>query len=93
MSVVLATATEREFFEDWGWLAGPAVWIASAAAVAAALSLPVGHALQGAALSGLPSLLFVAVGVHWAGPALGVVLFGLWCARLREDPELPRELV
>ena len=31
----------------------------------------------------LPSLLAVALGVHWAGAVLAVGLFALWCARLR----------
>ena len=38
-------------------------------------------ALVGAALAGLPGLVGVLAGVHWLGPPLGVVLFGLWCGR------------
>ena len=26
--VVLGLALDESFFEDWGWLAGPAVWLA-----------------------------------------------------------------
>ena len=28
LSVALAVALPHSFFEDWGWLAGPAAWIA-----------------------------------------------------------------
>lgn len=50
---------------------------------ARALRLPLGAALLGAALAGLPSLLAVLVGLHRAGAMLAVALFALWCARLR----------
>jgi hypothetical protein len=93
VAVVLGAALDRGFFEDWGWLAGPGVWLACAAAVAALLRLPVAQALTGAALAGLPSVIFVLAGVHWAGAVLGVPLFALWCARLARDPDLPAEIV
>jgi hypothetical protein len=38
--------------------------------------------LAGAAVSGLPSLVAVLLGAHWAGAPLAVVLFGLWCGWL-----------
>jgi hypothetical protein len=82
VAVVLAVALPRSFFEDWGWLAGPAAWGGCALVVGAALRLPLGLVLVGAALSGLPMLLGVAVGVHWLGAPLALVIFGLWCGRL-----------
>jgi hypothetical protein len=54
-----------------------------AAFTARVLRLPLGPALLGAALAGLPSILAVIVGAHWAGAAVAVALFALWCARLR----------
>jgi len=88
-AVVLGVALEESFFEDWGWLAGPGVWAVCALAVAASLRLPALPVLLGAALSGLPSLATVLVGVHWAGTPLAVVLFGAWCGGLaaRRSPE------
>ncbi len=47
-------------------------------------------ALLGAVLTGLPSLLAVAVGLHWAGAILAVALFALWCARLPRAPAIRR---
>jgi hypothetical protein len=84
VAVVLAAALPRSFFEDWGWLAGPAAWGGCALAVAGVLRLPFGPVLAGAALSGLPMLLGVAVGVHWLGAPLGLAVFGAWCARLAD---------
>lgn len=82
LSLALGLALPRDFFEDWGWLAGPAAWMLCAAFTARVLRLPPGAALLGAALAGLPSLLAVVLGVHWAGAVLAVALFALWCARL-----------
>lgn len=85
LSIGLGLALPHSFFEDWGWLAGPAAWMLCAAFTARMLRLPLGPALLGAALAGLPSLLAVVVGLHWAGAVLAVALFALWCARLRRQ--------
>ena len=82
VAVVLAIALPRSFFEDWGWLAGPGAWAVCGLLVGHVLRLPRASVLVGAGLAGLPSLVGVAVGVHWPGAVVGVVLFGLWCARL-----------
>jgi hypothetical protein len=79
VAVVLAVALPRSFFEDWGWLAGPAAWAAFALLAGAAMGLAALPVLAGAALSALPSLAAVAVDQHWAGAPLGIVLFGAWC--------------
>lgn len=86
LSIALGLALPHSFFEDWGWIAGPASWMLCAAVTARMLRLPLGAALLGAALAGLPSVLAVIVGLHWAGAVLAVVLFALWCARLRAQP-------
>ena len=91
LSVALAIALPRSFFEDWGWLSGPAGWIACSAVTAAVLRLPLAPVLLGAVLAGLPSLLAVIVGLHWLGALVAIGLFALWCARLpvRGAPPLP----
>ena len=83
LSIALAAALPHDFFVDWGWIAGPAAWMLCAALTARFLRLPLVPALTGAALAGLPSLLAVVLGIHWAGAVLAVALFALWCARLR----------
>jgi len=82
LSVVLALALPHSFFEDWGWIAGPAAWLACAVLTARLLSLPYGAALLGAVLAGFPGALAVLIGVHWLGAAIAVVVFAAWCARL-----------
>jgi hypothetical protein len=82
LAVILAAALPKSFFQDWGWLAGPGAWALCALLVARALRLPPVATLIGAGLAGIPSLVAVVAGVHWAGAPLGVLLFGLWCGRL-----------
>jgi hypothetical protein len=84
LSIALGLALPKDFFEDWGWVAGPAAWMLCAAFTARVLRLPLGRALVGAALAGLPSLLAVVLGIHWAGAVLAVGLFAMWCARLAD---------
>jgi hypothetical protein len=82
ISVTLAAALPRSFFEDWGWLAGPGAWAFCAIVTARVLALPLWPALGGAALAGIPSLLAVFAGVHWLGAVVAVAVFAAWCARL-----------
>jgi hypothetical protein len=93
LSVALAVALPHSFFEDWGWIAGPAAWMLCALVTAAAVRLPATRVLVGAVLAGLPSLLAVVLGVHWLGAAIAIVLFALWCARLAREPGLPARAV
>jgi hypothetical protein len=93
LSIALAITLPRSFFEDWGWLAGPASWILCALVTAAVVHLPRLRVIVGAALAGLPSVLFVVVGAHWAGAVVAIVLFALWCARLAREPGLPARAV
>src|SRR4051794_9021344 len=78
----VGAALDREFFESWGWLAGPGAWAACALFTGAVLKLPAGPVLAGAALAGVPSLISVLAGVHWAGAPIGVAAFALWCGWL-----------
>ncbi|HWO84242.1 MAG TPA: hypothetical protein VNM38_10720 [Solirubrobacterales bacterium] len=79
----LGAALPRSFFEDYGWIAGPASWMLCAAITSWFVRLPVRLVLIGAALAGLPSLLAVLVGLHWLGALVAILLFALWCAWLR----------
>jgi hypothetical protein len=79
----LGATLPHGFFEDWGWIAGPLSWLLAAAITSWFVRVPVQLALLGAVLAGLPSLVAVLIGLHWAGVLLAIVLFGLWCAWLR----------
>jgi uncharacterized membrane protein len=81
VALVLAVALPRSFFEDWGWAAGPAAWALCALLVGAVLRLPAVRVLAGALLSGLPMLVGVAVGVHWLGAPVALLIFGAWCGQ------------
>ena len=82
VSLGLGSLLERDFFVTWGWLAGPGAWLACALAVGAVLRLRWPWVAAGAAVSGLPSLVAVLTGVHWAGIPLAVLIFGAWCGWL-----------
>jgi hypothetical protein len=82
LSLLLALVFSHGFFEDWGWLVGPLTWMACAWLTARVVGLPEPPVLIRAALSGIPSLLFVLLGLHWLGAAVAVAIFAAWCARL-----------
>jgi hypothetical protein len=91
--VILAVALPKSFFQDWGWLTGPLAWLLCAVATARIVRLPVVGTLVGSVLAGIPSLIFVVVGIHWLGMVVMLGLFALWCARLAVDRQLDAELV
>jgi hypothetical protein len=82
LSIALGLLLPHSFFEDWGWITGPGSWLLCAAFTARVLYLPLLPTLIGAVLAGLPSLVAVLVGLHWAGALLAIALFAVWCARL-----------
>ena len=87
VSLLLAVTLPRSFFDDWGWLTGPAAWLGCAALTAWALNLGVRGVLLGAVLAGIPSALAVIAGVHWLGVAVAVAAFAAWCAWLAQRQE------
>jgi hypothetical protein len=89
LSLALGLTLPHDFFEDWGWLAGPGAWVMCALITARVVGLPSLATLIGAALAGLPSLVAVVAGVHWLGAVLAIALFAMWCARLARDRGLP----
>jgi len=85
LSIALALTLSHDFFEDWGWLAGPGAWAVCALVTARVVGLPAVPTLVGAVLAGLPSLVAVIIGVHWLGAVLAIGLFAMWCARLARE--------
>jgi hypothetical protein len=82
LSLLLALVLSHGFFVSWGWLVGPLAWIGCAWLTARVVGLPQAPVLLRAALAGIPSVLFVLIGVHWLGAAVAIALFALLCARL-----------
>jgi hypothetical protein len=90
LSVLLALTFSHGFFESWGWLVGPLAWMACAWLTARVVGLPEAPVLVRAALAGIPSVLFVLIGMHWLGAIVAIGIFAAWCARLpRPSADLP----
>jgi hypothetical protein len=81
VSVVLGLLLPKSFFESWGWLSGPSAWLLCAAVTATILKLDLPRTVLGAALAGLPSIIFVVIGLHWLGSLVAAFLFAAWCGR------------
>jgi hypothetical protein len=90
--VALGAATgltlQQEFFETWGWIAGPVSWIIATLVTIAVWRLPTWPTLFGAILAGLVSLVGVVTGLHWTGALIALFLFALWCAWQGRRPHL-----
>lgn len=82
LSILLALVFSHGFFESWGWLVGPLAWMACAWLTARVVGLPEAPVLFRAAVAGIPSVLFVLLGLHWLGAAVAVAIFAAWCATL-----------
>ena len=94
LAVVLALVLPHSFFEEWGWIAGPAAWFVCAGVTAHVLRLDTTGVLIGAGLAGIPALIGIVIGVHWPGTAAAIVVFALWCGRVfARDPDRPAEVV
>ena len=89
LAVLLAVLLPKSFFEDWGWLSGPAALFLCAYGTARILGLPVPRTLLGVIIAGIPGLLGVVIGVHWLGTLLAVITFALWCG-LGPEPRRTR---
>lgn len=82
LSLLLALILPDGFFEDWGWLAGPAAWLLCAWFTARVVGLPAAPVATRAVAAGLISLVFVLLGLHWLGAAVAVGVFAILCAQL-----------
>jgi hypothetical protein len=80
--VLLAVTLPKSFFEDWGWLAGPGVWLGCALLTGRLLDLPLERVGAAAVIAGIPSLVLVLVGLHDLGPLLSLPLFACLCGHI-----------
>jgi hypothetical protein len=87
--VVLGLALEESFFEDWGWLVGPVVWLACSALTARLLALPLGYALFSAVAGGVAGAIVLLVTSHLPGMAAALLVFAASCGSY--DPEAEAE--
>jgi hypothetical protein len=84
---VLALTLDESFFEDWGWLTGPVVWLSCAAITARLLSLPLGYVLFSALAGGVAGAIVLLVASHWAGMAAALLVFAASCGSYDPDAE------
>jgi hypothetical protein len=84
---ILAVTLDEGFFEDWGWLAGPAIWLVCAAATARILSLPLGYVLFSAVAGGVAGAIVFLAASHLAGMAAGLLVFAASCGSYDPDAE------
>ena len=78
--ILVALPLGHSFFEDWGFIVGPAAWIVCALVTGAALRLPWTRVTGAAVLGGLGAGLLTLVGAHAAGMVAAVVVFAAVCA-------------
>jgi hypothetical protein len=79
---ILAVTVSHGFFEDWGWLVGPLIWLGCALLTGRVLSLPADRVLMAGVLSGILSAIGVLVGIHSLGIVLAIVAFALLCGHI-----------
>jgi hypothetical protein len=82
---LLALTLEREFFEDWGWITGPVVWLAASAITARILALPLGYVFFSAVAGGVAGAIVFLLASHAAGMVAGLLVFAASCGSY--DPE------
>jgi len=86
---ILAVALDDDFFEDWGWLVGPIVWLACSVITARILSLPLAYALFSAVAGGVAGLVVMLATSHIAGVVAALLVFAASCGSY--DPRLEAE--
>jgi hypothetical protein len=86
---ILALALSHDFFEDWGWLVGPIIWLACSLVTGRILSLPVTYVLFSAVAGGVAGLLVMLATSHTPGLVAALLVFSASCGSY--DPQLEAE--
>ena len=76
---ILALTLDHDFFEDWGWLVGPVVWLACSAVTGRILSLPLAYVLFSAVAGGVAGLLVMLATSHTPGLIAALLVFAASC--------------
>ena len=87
---ILGLALDEDFFEDWGWLVGPIIWLACSAITGRILALPLGYVLFSAVAGGVAGLLVMLATSHLPGLLAALLVFSASCgsydAQLESEP-------
>jgi hypothetical protein len=84
---ILGIALDRDFFEDWGWAVGPAVWLLCSVVTARVLALPLGYVLFSAVAGGVAGLLVMLATSHLPGMGAALLVFAASCGSYDPDAE------
>ena len=85
---ILAVTVPHHFFEDWGFVVGPILWVACSLVTARLLGLPLGYGLFCAAAGGVAAVLVLLVFGHEIGIVAGIGVYAA-CAAGYERPLTP----
>ena len=80
---ILGVALSDDFFEDWGWLVGPVVWLGCSLVTARILEIPLAYVLFSAVAGGVAGLIVMLVAGHLAGMVAALLVFAASCGQLR----------
>lgn len=86
---ILGLALPESFFEDWGWLVGPVIWLACSLVTGRILSIPLAYVLFSAVAGGVAGLIAMLVATHLAGMIAALLVFAASCGSY--DPRLEAE--
>ena len=89
---ILGLALDEDFFEDWGWLVGPVVWLACSVVTGRILNLPLAYVLFSAVAGGVAGLLVMLATSHTPGLIAALLVFSASCGSYDPDIEPSTEL-
>jgi hypothetical protein len=83
---ILGVALDDDFFEDWGWLVGPAIWLICSVITSRILALPTAYVLFSAVAGGVAGLVVMLATSHLPGLLAALLVFAASCGSY--DPRL-----
>jgi hypothetical protein len=86
---VLAVTVPHHVFDDYGYLIGPAAWIACGALSARLLPIATTLVAFAVVAGGVAGTIVLLVANHWAGLVAGLLVFAASCAATVEGGEPP----
>ena len=84
---ILALALDHDFFEDWGWLVGPVVWLACSVVTGRILSFPLAYVLFSAVAGGVAGVIVMLATSHTPGLIAALLVFAASCGSYDPDAE------
>jgi hypothetical protein len=83
---ILGLILSHDFFEDWGWMVGPVIWLACSLVTGRILSLPVTYVLFSAVAGGVAGLLVMLATSHTPGLVAALLVFSASCGSYESEP-------